>query len=171
MSGMFTLALEAVLASVHGKLTVTPTGWPASARSYLVPGQLAWDNCECGLLAIEWQNVSYTAVFPTPRQPLADGCKPYLALQLLVTVLRCAPSPDESGNPPTPEALHAAAIVNLDDVEAVMSGTAQAVATLEDNNVILQYALGGANPAGPQGGCVGVTQQIFLGFANRLGPC
>ncbi len=171
MSGTFTLALEAVLASVRGKLSVTPTGWPESARSYIVPGALAWDNCECGLLAIEWQTANYTAVFPTPRQVFADGCKPYLALQLLVTVLRCAPNPSANGDAPSPEALGAAAIVNLDDLEALLAGTAEAASTLEDNNVILQYALGPVNPAGPQGGCVGVTQQIHLGFANRWGPC
>jgi len=171
VSGTFTLALEAILASVRGKLTQTPSGWPVSAQSYLVPGQLAWDNCECGLLAIEWQSASYTAVFPTPHQQLADGCKPYLALQLLVTVLRCAPSPNVNGDAPSPQSLQDAAIVNLDDIEALLMGTAQAVQTLDDSNMILQYALGSVNPAGPQGGCVGVTQQIFLGFANRWGPC
>ena len=171
MSGTFTLALEAVLASVLGKLSVTPTGWPTTARNYIVPGQLAWDNCECGLLAIEWQTANYTGVFPTPRQALADGCKPYLALQILVTALRCAPNPSVTGEPPTPEALGAAAIVQLDDLEAMLTGTAEAVSTLETNNVILQYALGPVNPAGPEGGCVGVTQQVFLGFSNRWGPC
>jgi hypothetical protein len=171
MSGTFTLALEAILASVHGKLSVTPTGWPSNARRYIVPGQLAWDSCECGLLAIEWQNVSYTGAFPNPRQALADGCRPYLALQLLVTVLRCAPNPGPHGEPPSPEDINAAAIINLDDMEAVLSGTSQAVSALENSNIILQYALAGVNPAGPNGGCVGVTQQIFLGFANRWGPC
>jgi hypothetical protein len=171
VSGTFTLALEAVLASVRGKLTATPTGWPSSARSYLVPGALAWDDCQCGLLAIEWQTANYTAVFPNPRPILADGCKPYLALQLLVTVLRCAPNPNDRGEPPTAEALHDAAIVNLDDVEAVLLGTSEATSTLESNHVILEYSLGQVAPAGPQGGCVGVTQQIYLGFANRWGPC
>lgn len=171
MSGTFTLALEAVLASVRGKLSVTPTGWPETARNSIVPGALAWDNCECGLLAIEWQTANYTAAFPNPRPVLADGCKPYLALQLLVTVLRCAPNPGQQGEAPSPEALTAATIVQLDDVEALLSGTAEAASTLEDNNVILQYSLGAVTPVGPQGGCVGVTQQMHLGFANRWGPC
>lgn len=171
MSGTFTVALEAVLASVLGKLSVTPTGWPSTARNYIVPGALAWDDCTCGLLAIEWQSANYTAVFPNPRPALADGCKPYLALQLLVTALRCAPSPGQNGEAPSGEALGAAAIVNLDDLEAVLSGTAQAASTLESNHVILEYSLGQVSPAGPQGGCVGVTQQIHLGFANRWGPC
>lgn len=171
MSGTFTLALNAVLASVLGKLSATPTGWPDTARNYIVPGALAWDECECGLLAIEWQTANYTAVFPNPRPVLADGCKPYLALQVLVTALRCAPNPGDRGEAPSPSALGAAAIVNLDDLEAVLAGTAEAASTLEDNNIILQYSLGQVAPAGPQGGCVGVTQTIHLGFANRWGPC
>lgn len=171
MSGTFTLALQAILTSVRTQLHATPTGWPDGAREYIVPGQLAWDECECGLLAIEWQSALYTSVFPNVRQAMADGCKPMLVLQTQVTVLRCAPSPGTRGEAPSPSQLSAAAETNLDDLEAVLRGTSQAVQILEDGNVILQYALSSVGPAGPEGGCVGVTQQIYLGFANRWGPC
>lgn len=171
MSGTFTTALQAILTSVRGQLLVTPTGWPSGAREYVVPGQLAWDDCDCGLLAIEWLSASYTAAFPNQRQAMADGCKPYLALQIQVTALRCAPSSGTHGEPPSAAALSDAATTNLNDLEAVLIGTATAVKTLEETNAILQYALAGPTPAGPQGGCVGVTQQLWLGFANRWGPC
>lgn len=171
MSGTFSVALQAILTSVRGQLRVTPTGWPDSAREYVVPGQLAWDECECGLLAIEWLSAPYSFGLPNTRQALADGCKPLLALQIQVTVLRCAPSPGTHGEPPSPEALAAAAETNLDDLEAVLIGTATAVKTLEETNVIVQYALNAPTPAGPEGGCVGVVQQLFIGFPNRWGPC
>jgi hypothetical protein len=171
VSGTFTLALQAILTSVRGQLSVTPTGWPSDAREYIVPGQLVWDECECGLLAIEWLSAQYSSGLPNTRQALADGCKPLLALQVQVTVLRCAPSPGTHGESPTPEALAAAAVVNLDDLEALLTGTATAVKTLEETNVILQYALNAPTPAGPEGGCVGVTQQLYIGFTNRWGPC
>jgi hypothetical protein len=171
VSGTFTLALQAILTSVRTQLLVTPTGWPTTAREYIVPGQLAWDECECGLLAIEWLSAPYTSAFPNVRQALADGCKPMLALQVQVTVLRCAPSPGIHGEAPSPSDLMSAAITNLDDLEAVLTGTSQAVKTLEESNAILQYALSAPNPQGPEGGCVGVQQQLFLGYANRWGPC
>lgn len=171
MSGTFSTALAVLLASVRGQLLVTPTGWPTTAREYVVPGQLAWDECECGLLGIEWLSAPFSHVFPNPSPPTSDGCKPYLALQVQVTVLRCAPSPGTHGEAPSPSALSAAAIVNLDDLEALLRGTAAAVRFLEENNDILNFSLSAPTPTGPQGGCVGVTQQLFLGFRNTWGPC
>lgn len=171
MSGTFTTALQVLLASVRGQLLATPTGWPADAREYVVPGTLAWDECQCGLLAVEWLSAPYSRAFPNPSPATSDGCKPYLALQIQVTVLRCAPNPGTHGEAPSQSALSAAAVINLDDLEALLAGTASAVKSLEDANLILNYSLSGPVPAGPQGGCVGVTQQVWLGFSNRWGPC
>lgn len=171
MSGTFFPALQVLLASVRGALTATPTGWPVNAREYVVPGQLAWDDCECGLLAIEWLSAPYSQAFPNPSPPTANGCKPYLALQIQVTILRCAPSPGIHGEAPSPSELSAAAETNLDDLEAMLVGTASAVRTLDETNVILNYSLSAPTPAGPLGACVGVTQQLYLGFSNRWGPC
>lgn len=171
MSGTFSTALQAILTSVRTYLLATPTGWPTGAREYVVPGVLAWDECECGLLAIEWQAAPYVAAFPTPAIKIADGCKPLLSLQIQVTALRCAPSPGINGEPPEVAAMAAAAETNLDDLEAVLRGTSQAVATLEDAGTILAYGLDAPKPAGPAGGCVGVTQVVYLGFRNVWGPC
>lgn len=171
MSGTFSAALQAILASVRTYLRATPAGWPSTAREYVVPGTLAWDDCTCGLLAIEWQVATYVAAFPTAAIKIADGCKPLLSLQIQVTALRCAPSPGLQGESPDAATLAAAAEANLNDLEAVLRGTAQAVATLEDTSVIMQYGLDGPKPAGPAGGCVGVTQVVYLGFRNIWGPC
>lgn len=171
MSGTFYPALQVLLASVRGALTATPAGWPTGAREYVVPGQLAWDECDCGLLGIEWLSAPYSSAFPNPSPPTANGCKPYLALQVQVTVLRCAPNPGPHGESPTPAALSDAAQVNLDDLEALLVGVGQAVQALENANTILNYSLSAPTPTGPLGGCVGVMQQLFLGFSNKWGPC
>ena len=171
MSGTFAPALQVLLTSVRGQLSATPTGWPVDAREYIVPGALAWDECQCGLLAIEWLSAPYTAAFPNPSPPTSNRCKPLLALQVRVTILRCAPNPGTHGEAPSPSALSSAAVVNLDDLEAILRGTADAVKFLDDHNDILDYSLSAPVPAGPQGGCVGVTQELFLGFANKWGPC
>jgi len=171
VNGTFQAALQVILDSVNTTLSATPTGWPTGARNYVVPGALAWDECECGLLAIEWLSAPYTGVFPNPRQTLSDGCKPLLALQTKLTVLRCAPNPGPHGEAPSSDALIAAAATNLDDLEAVLRGVSIGCRALLDNNVILEFAMDAPNPAGPEGGCVGITQQIYLGFANRWGPC
>lgn len=171
MSGTFYPALQVLLSSVRIALNATPSGWPVGAREYVVPGQLAWDECECGLLGIEWISAPFSRAFPTPSPPTDDGCRPYLALQVQVSVLRCAPNPGSHGEAPSPSALSDAAQTNLDDLEAMLSGVATAVKFMIDNNMILNFSLSAPVPAGPAGSCVGVTQQLFLGFANRWGPC
>jgi len=171
MSGTFYPALQVLLAGVRMSLAVTPAGWPTTAREYVVPGQLAWDECECGLLGIEWLSAPFSQAFPNPSPATDDGCKPYLALQVQVTALRCAPSPGAHGEAPEPTALSDAAQVNLDDLEAMLSGVASSVKFMIDNNMILNYQLLAPTPTGPEGGCVGVTQQLYLGFSNRWGPC
>jgi hypothetical protein len=171
VSGTFSPALQAILTSVRTTLAATPTGWPSSAREYVVPGQLAWDECECGLLAIEWLSAPYTSAFPSARPQTPDGCKPLLALSCRLTVLRCAPNPDGQGNAPTPADLAAAAVTNLDDLEAILVGMGVAVEALINNGVILDYSLDAPSPTGPNGGCVGVTQTFAIGFSNRWGPC
>lgn len=171
MSGTFQTAILSVQSAVLGALTATPTGWDAKSRNEIVPGELAWDECECGLFAIQWQSISYTQAFPNPTQRLSDGCRPFVALALQLTVLRCAPNPGTHGEAPSADALTAATWVQLDDAEALLTGTSAAGKVLDDANQILQYALAAVTPLGPQGGCVGVTQQMFLGFANRWGSC
>jgi hypothetical protein len=171
VSGTFYPALQVILASVHTTLSATPTGWPVGAREYIVPGALAWDECECGLLAIEWLSAPYSQAFPNPSPPTSDGCRPYLALQLQVTSLRCAPNPGPHGEAPSAEALSDAAQTNLNDLEAMLTGVSSAVKFLDDNYMILNYSLSAPQPAGPAGGCVGITQQLYLGFSNRWGAC
>lgn len=171
MSGTFYPALQVLLAGVRMQLLATPTGWPAEAREYVVPGQLAWDECECGLLGIEWLSAPFSQAFPNPSPPTDDGCRPYLALQVQVTVLRCAPNPGTHGEAPTPTALSDAAQTNLNDLEALLEGVASSVKFMLASNMILNYSLQAPTPAGPQGSCVGVTQQLYLGFNNRWGPC
>lgn len=170
MSGLYDAA-TLVIERVHTQLSATPSGWPGNARVYPVPGQLAWDECQCGLLAVEMQPAFFTQSFPNPSPQREDGCRPFLALPLLITVLRCAPVIEKGETSPKPSSLDLGASVMYDDVEALLRGTASAAHELYEDYAVLAYSLNNVTPVGPQGGCVGITQQIILGFNNRWSIC
>jgi hypothetical protein len=171
MSTLYTVAAT-ILARVQAELEASPSGWPSTARNCVVPGLLAWDECDCGLLAVEFNSMGYANSFPSISQIASiDNCFPYAVTTYTVTALRCAPSMGKNGEPPTCAALDAAAQTFYDDVECMLRGTSKAVMALDAALTINASALGTVLPAGPQGGCVGVTQQVTVGFPNRWSPC
>lgn len=161
----------ALMTYVRAQLAATTAGWSADARECVVPGQLAWDECECGLLAVEWLGNIFSNTLPTPRQELNDGCNSMVGMTFRVTALRCAPGPIAPAVAPTCEALNAAAQTQFVDSFAVTRGVAFAAKALEDSNTVLAYTFGGATPTGPQGRCVGVTIDVTFGVVNNVGAC
>lgn len=158
-------AAAALLACVRATLAVTVAGVPD--RVCLVPGELAWDECDCGLLAVTVGRVYPSSTFPTdvsldPRQ--VDCAPPYTVADVTVTVLRCAPTVDEAGNPPTCDDLAAAAATWRADAAAVLTGVACCLPDLVDAGRIEQYRIGDLTPLGPEGGCMGSELRVTIGL-------
>lgn len=167
--------LDAVVTTVRDRvlaaLTATDAGAPQ--RVCEVAGALAWDACDCGLLAVTVDRIVQSRAFPADAPPvdMSAGCPPpYLAASLTVTVLRCAPPPDRVGNPPTCEALDLAAQVWVTDLDATRRAIACALADLRTAGTIEEYTLGDQTPAGPEGGCVGFDTHLTVGLVNCLCP-
>jgi hypothetical protein len=161
--------LDTLTARVQAALAATDAGPPA--RICAVPGQLAWDDCRCGVLAVTVEHLYPSAAFPQQATgtALAGPCPPaYEAAAVTVTVLRCAPG--QYGNPPTCEALTAAAITWFTDLDAVRATLACALLDLRDADTIVDFTLGDTVPAGPEGGCVGLDTHLTVGFVNCLCP-
>jgi PKD repeat protein len=167
---MYTAA-AALLTYVKAQLDVTAAGWPINARECVVPGQLAWDECECGLLAVEWLGNVFSNALPAPRPETEDGCNSMLGMTFRVSAIRCAPPIEEGAVAPTCAALDAGAQTQFIDSLAVTRGVAFAAKALEDMNTVLAYSFGGATPTGPQGRCVGVTIDVTFGVVNSVGAC
>jgi hypothetical protein len=164
-------AIATLTARVQAALAATDAGPPA--RVCAVPGQLAWDDCQCGVLAVTVDHLYPSAAFPQQATgaTLASPCPPaYEAAALTVTVLRCAPGPDQYGNPPTCAALTAAAITWFTDLDTVRAALACALLDLRDADTIVDFTLGDTVPAGPEGGCVGLDTHLTVGFVNCLCP-
>jgi hypothetical protein len=118
----------------------------------VVPGeQVAWDYCgECTSGACGMGYVRLGRVFPTTAFPNEQGygkCNTYLAAQITVGALRCAPVASDTGELPNEQDMAEAWLAVVADMGAMH----QAVRCCGFRD----YYLEGYTPLGPTGGCVG----------------
>lgn len=159
-------------------------------RSCVVPGEPAADSCgtPCGTVLEPGQyqgqlSVSVARVFSTTRQAFPresltvwdrTNCLTALdvtAVDLLVTVYRCAPGPTKDGCPPSCESLSASALQLHADMMAVRSAVQCCyAATVDTDRKGRRFVLGPSVTLGPQGDCVGMQQRVTVGLFDCL-PC
>lgn len=149
---------------VVDELLATPEsgGVPPKMRvCLLVPGNIAWDGCECGQFAQTIQTDYPTEQFPADASEHVigmGGCggRP-LVYQVLASITRCVPG--MTGNPPTSptcDKLLAAALVQQGDAFALRRAVECCLSQLRDDYVIAKYVVGRVNYVGPDGNCGGV---------------
>lgn len=152
-------ALTAILDCVN-------TGLPAPVgRVCAVPGVLAWDDCECGVLAASVMHVYPSRAFPTDAGGVAAflSCPVlYDAVDITITVLRCAPTLDQNGNPPSCVALAGSAAGWRADAAAVRATLACCLPVLRDAGVVKDFVLRDLVPVGPEGGCSGMEARLTI---------
>jgi hypothetical protein len=165
-----------LLAAAAVELDNSPGGRPG--RVCVVPGAIAWDDCECagGQLAVAVLRLYRTAQFPldlgggpgtTGSSAPCDAA--LLAAELLVQVIRCAPLPDEQGTPPTCEALDRSARQVHADAWHVRLGVGCRLRDLHDADQIMDYTLGTQPIVGPEGGCVGSQLAVIVAIPDACG--
>lgn len=131
---------------------------PKMRVCYLVPGNIAWDGCNCGQLALTIQNIFPSVVFPTPAEddPTTSGCEvTQLAVRALVSITRCVPGPTNTGQPPTCASLLASALEQQGDAYAVRRAVACCLSEMKRTRRIWDWRIGSSNFVGPEGGCAG----------------
>lgn len=156
----------------HTLTQLAAAGADAPNRTCTVPGELAWDECDCGLLAVRWTGLTY-GTGPTATAPDTDtNCgQPMVNLSFNVALLRCVPGPQSGGASPTCEQLAIAAEVLHRDVFALEIAMTNAVVALRDANTIVDWALNGQVPVGPQGLCAGTSYNLVTSIRNTWRPC
>lgn len=133
------------------------------ARSGQVPGDIAWDDCNCdGLLAVTTPRVFLSEEFPEEASaPVGAQCQaPYEVGEFTVSVLRCVPQPEGQKLSPAAAALDAAAGLLLKDVAETMDAVSAALCALKDADSISDYLISPAESAGPEGTCAGFTLRV-----------
>lgn len=126
-------------------------------RHSVVPGAIAWDECDCGILAVSVGTIYPTEQFPTPATTrIGNSCDaPWEAAEIVMQVVRCAPNPDDPMTAPTTAALDASAREVLRDAYEMMRATSIKLCEMNQAREISDYLMRPLTPQGPSGGCVG----------------
>ncbi|MGX1301330.1 hypothetical protein RKD35_002818 [Streptomyces albogriseolus] len=178
-------AAEAVLGCVCAALQDAAEqvdGQPGCpCRSCLVPGLPAWDSCEdpCNTApagAGGQLSVNVARLFPSTEFPTADRTLPpalargkltctvptAMAVELVVTLLRCAPTFDEGGCPPPCEALGEAARILHTDMVVVRNALECCLPATGEQRRGRVVFVGESKTVGPEGMCVGLEQRVTV---------
>lgn len=176
--GCVCFALDSTAATVEGQ-----PGCP-SCRACVVPGSVAWDSCDdpCGeessggqlTVSVARIFASSDADFPSETRTVQGvrGCVPptMTALELVVTLLRCAPTVSEHGCPPTCDELSVASKVLHVDMVSVYNGLLCCLPGTEQRRRGRRFVMGVQKTIGPEGGCVGLEQRVTVALPG-CAPC
>jgi hypothetical protein len=147
----YTLA-KAILTYVNANTTST------FARVAVVPGLIAWDECDCGMLALYVNQTYASDNFPMQKieRDISDGCGAlYEASEFVLHVVECAPSPQGQDNAPTTDAEEAAARLVRRDAREVYRAVNGFLCQARADGDIEDFVVDTQIIQGPTGGCVG----------------
>ena len=103
--------------AVYAELTTKPD------RHGVVPGAIAWDECDCGILAVSVAQVFLSESFPDQAaRPVGNCDAPYEVGEVVIQVVRCAPNPEDPLTAPTVAELDASAQEVLRDAYEMLEG-------------------------------------------------
>jgi hypothetical protein len=149
--------------AVYAELTTPP------ARHSVVPGAIAWDECDCGLLAVSVAQVYLTETFPDQlARRVGTACDaPWEAAEIVIQVIRCAPNPDDVGNPPTIADLDTSAQEVLRDAYEMLKGASVKLCQMNRDREIADFMLRPLTAQGPAGGCVGNELRAYVSLPRN----
>lgn len=154
---------EALRAAAYTAMAGSPVGPPD--RSCVVPGAIAWDECDCGLLAVSVARTHYSDGFPVEQTEKvgAGSCRPaWDVAEIVIQAIRCAPSPQGQDLFVSCAALDASAREVATDAAVVKSAVSLKLCQMEDGNQIIDYLVQAQTVQGPQGGCVGSELRVLV---------
>jgi len=154
---------EELRAAAYAAMAGSSVGAPD--RSCVVPGAIAWDECDCGLLAVSVARTYYSDDFPAEQTAKvgAGSCRPaWDVAEIRIQAIRCAPSPQGEDLSPTCAALNTSAQEVAIDASTVKSAVSLKLCQMEESNEVIDYLIQGQTVEGPQGGCVGSELRVLV---------
>lgn len=150
---------ETLRQAVHAELTIKPT------RSGVVPGAIAWDECDCGLLAVSVNQIFPSEVFPSLLVEPTGNCDASLEVgEIVIQIVRCAPSPEGQKLAPSVTELDASAQEVLRDAFELLKATRETLCMMENDRDIMAFLLRPLTAQGPSGSCVGNELRVYVGL-------
>jgi hypothetical protein len=157
--------ISSVLVSgIYAALAGTTGGQPD--RACVVPGAIAWDQCDCGQLAVSSSRWFYSENFPQETGPGTQSTPcmmPYLVGEVVIQLIRCMPSPQGRNLFVPCDELSRAARTLTEDAYVVLETTRTLLCELKSDDVIVDFTFGEETSVGPEGGCGGVELRAFIG--------
>jgi hypothetical protein len=142
-------------------------------KCLLIPGfDVAWDECQCGQFA---QSLIAEYLTSTPfdggNAAIGNGCgSAYRVISVATSLVRCIPTMNERGEPPSCAKLLAAGIRDVQDRTAVRLGILCHLESLLESGDIEYFQIGQQTPLGEQGGCAGSVITWSVALRNSC-PC
>lgn len=153
---------ETVRLAIMAELTTLPD------RSSVVPGAIAWDECDCGLLAISLARIHLSDQFPTQLTTRVGACDAAWEVgEYVVQLIRCAPNPDGDDLAPTTAALDASAQEILRDAYELLLSVSEKLCEMKRDRDIVDFFLAPLTSQGPSGGCVGNELRFLVGLTRN----
>jgi hypothetical protein len=164
-----------ILHAIIDALEDAETGVPD--RACVVPGSnVAWDQCDCGQLAVVVTRSFPSVTFPQEASAaatasFAGNCVPLVVAEITISLVRCVPGPTDAGDPPSCEALSEAARLQEIDAHAVRTAVqCHLVAEETEHRRITNFVIRGQQRVGPEGGCAGSELLVTVGKIDAC-PC
>ena len=154
-----------LVSGIYDSLAGTIGGQPD--RACVVPGAIAWDQCDCGQLAVSASRWFYSENFPQETGPgtqLTPCMMPYLVAEIVIQLVRCMPSPEGRNLFVPCSQLTTAARTLTEDAYVVLETTREVLCELRDDDIIVDFTFGEETSVGPEGGCGGVELRAFVGI-------
>jgi hypothetical protein len=149
---------------------VDHTGPLTISRVCVVPGEISWDDCQCGQLAVAEQRRYPSMDFPLEEvNHEADCGAPWLVSAFIISLARCVPVPSVNGSPPDCTALEASAQQLATDMLKLRKGVQCCLDAAYNAHTVEAWELGASEVNGPQGQCVETTLTVLVGWTNDCG--
>jgi hypothetical protein len=146
-------------------LEATTCGCPCHA--FVSVGVVAFDHCcDEGQLWVGIDRIYAYGQFPAPAG--VTTCAPPLAADLTIGILRCAPTMNDQGEPPSVEALSRSATQIYEDAYAVINGV---MCCLAPHARARPFVIGNQRSLGPAGGCVGSELKLTVALTDPPPGC
>ncbi len=147
---------EVMMGRALAALEANPRSAPI-ADAYVVIGELAFDDC-CGILAAAPARVFKSGAFPLAVTDVTDAALSLLAVDIVVILLRCAPTVDANGNMPSTAEMSAAFTAASHDAAVIYDAM---LAPMPEGweRANLEQTFEGAD-----GGCIAIDTRMTVGL-------
>lgn len=137
-------------------------------RHGVVPGAIAWDACDCGMLAVSIAQVYPSEDFPAPQAVKIGACDaPYEVAEVAVQIIRCAPNAEGQNLFPSTEALDASARSVARDAYETLRAVSILLCEMSEVRDISDFLVRPQITQGPQGGCVGTELRALVSLLRN----